>query len=157
VVAASDIVTTAQTIISRRTNISKLSAVVTFGAINGGVRYNIIPDEVELIGTIRTFDEDMRKEIIADLVNVAEHVAAAHGAHVHTHKVPMEHGYPVTVNHPELTVRMRPSLEKPSAKTMCSNRLRAWVRRISPISPMKCRECFSLSAQRLPNRSAGRR
>jgi len=112
VVAASDIVTTAQTIISRRTNISKLPAVVTFGAINGGVRYNIIPDEVELLGTIRTFDEQMRKEIIADLVNVAEHVAAAHGAHVHTHKVPLEHGYPVTVNDPALTVRMRPSLEK---------------------------------------------
>jgi len=95
VVAASDIVTTAQTIISRRTNISKLPAVVTFGAINGGVRYNIIPD---------------------DLINVAEHVAAAHGAHVHTHKVPLEHGYPVTVNDPALTVRMRPSLEKAIGK-----------------------------------------
>jgi len=112
VVAASDLVTTAQTIISRRTNIAKLPAVVTFGAVNGGVRYNIIPDEVELLGTIRTFDEDMRKEIMADLINVAQHVAAAHGAHVHTDKVPMEHGYPVTVNDPALTARMRPSLEK---------------------------------------------
>jgi len=116
VVAASDLVSTAQTIISRRTNISKLPAVVTFGAINGGVRYNIIPDEVELLGTIRTFDESMRKDIIADLINVAEHVAAAHGAHVHTHKVPLEHGVPVTVNDPALTARMRPSLEKAIGK-----------------------------------------
>jgi len=111
VVAASDIVTSAQTIISRRTDISKRPAVVSFGAINGGVRYNIIPDEVELLGTIRTFDEDMRREIIADLINVAEHVSAAHGAHVHTHKVPLKHGYPVTVNDAALTARMRPSLE----------------------------------------------
>ena len=76
IVAAADVVGTAQTIVSRRLNISKQPAVVSFGAIHGGIRYNIIPDEVELIGTIRTFDEGMRQQIFTDLKNVAESVAA---------------------------------------------------------------------------------
>ncbi len=83
---------------------------VSFGAINGGIRSNIIPDEVELIGTIRTFDDGMREKIFADLRNVAEHVSAAHGASVEAH-VPHPDGNPVTVNDPELTARMLPSLQ----------------------------------------------
>ncbi len=110
IVAAADIIGTAQTIVSRRQNISKLPVVVTFGAIKGGIRYNIIPDEVELVGTIRTFDDDMRTAVFADLVNVAESVAKAHGATV-VAQVPDTQGNPVTVNHPALTARMVPSLE----------------------------------------------
>ena len=99
----------AQTIVSRRQNISKQPVVVTFGAIKGGVRYNIIPDQVEMIGTIRTFDEDMRQAVFADLKNVAEHVAAAHGATA-VAQVPDTKGNPVTVNDPALSAKMRPSL-----------------------------------------------
>jgi len=115
VVAAAEIVTSAQTIVSRRTNIAKLPAVLTFSAINGGMRHNIIPDEVTIIGTLRCFDEQMRETILADLINVAEHIAAAHGARVDA-KVPLpalEGGIrvPVTVNDHALTARMRPSLE----------------------------------------------
>ena len=77
----------------------------------GGVRYNIIPDEVEMIGTIRTFDEGVRQAIYADLKNVATHVAAAHGATVDA-QVPDTEGNPVLVNDAALTARMRPSLEK---------------------------------------------
>ena len=73
IVAAADLVGTAQTIVSRRTDLAKLPAVVTFGAIKGGIRYNIIPDDVEMVGTIRTFDEGMRQKIFADLRNVSEH------------------------------------------------------------------------------------
>jgi amidohydrolase len=109
IVAAADVVNTAQTVVSRRTDIAKLPAVVSFGAIHGGIRYNIIPDEVELVGTIRTFDEGVRKAIHADLANVAEHVAAAHGASVEA-SVPDNAGNPVTVNDPALTERMRASL-----------------------------------------------
>lgn len=109
IVTAADLIGTAQTIVSRRTNISKLPAVVSFGSIHGGIRYNIIPDSVELVGTIRTFDEDMRSRIHADLQNVAEHVAAAHGATVTT-DIPVGTGNPVTVNDPELTAQMLPSL-----------------------------------------------
>ncbi|MBY4597389.1 amidohydrolase [bacterium BD-1] len=111
IVAAADIIGTSQTIVSRRQNISKLPVVVSFGAIKGGIRYNIIPDQVELIGTIRTFDEGMRQAVFADLKNVAEKVAAAHGATV-VAQVPDTKGNPVTVNHPGLTARVLPSLEK---------------------------------------------
>ena len=110
IVAAADLVGTAQTIVSRRTDLARLPAVVTFGAVKGGIRYNIIPDDVELIGTIRTFDEGMREKIFADLRNVSEHVAAAHGARVEA-KVPDSDGNPATVNDPALTARMLPSLQ----------------------------------------------
>ena len=110
IVATADLIGTAQTIVSRRTNIAKLPAVITFGAIKGGIRYNIIPDDVEVVGTIRTFDAGMREKIFADLRNVSEHVAAAHGATVEAN-VPDSEGYPVTVNDPALTTRMLPSLQ----------------------------------------------
>ncbi|MEO6172872.1 MAG: M20 family metallopeptidase [Arenimonas sp.] len=111
IVAAADIVSTAQTIVSRRINISKLPVVVSFGAIKGGIRYNIIPDEVELIGTIRTFDEGMRQQVFTELKSIAEHVAEAHGATV-VNEVPDTIGNPATVNNPELTTRSAPSLVK---------------------------------------------
>lgn len=111
IVAAADLVSTAQTIVSRRTDITRLPAVVTFGAVKGGIRHNIIPDSVELIGTIRTFDDDMREEVFADLRNVANHVAAAHGATVDA-RIPIDHNYPVTANDAALLKRLRPSLEK---------------------------------------------
>ncbi|WP_028917986.1 amidohydrolase [Pseudoxanthomonas sp. J35] len=110
IVAAADLVGTAQSIVSRRTDIAKLPAVVTFGAIKGGIRYNIIPDDVELIGTIRTFDAGMRERIFADLGNVAAHVAAAHGATVET-RIPDGDSNPATINDPALTARMLPSLQ----------------------------------------------
>ena len=111
IVAAANLVSTAQTIVSRRTDITRLPAVVTFGAVKGGIRHNIIPDQVELIGTIRTFDDGMREAIFADLRNVSEHVAAAHGATIAA-RIPEDHNYPVTVNDPALFARMQPSLEK---------------------------------------------
>ena len=111
IVAAADIIGTAQTIVSRRQNISKQPVVVSVGAIKGGIRYNIIPEQVELVGTIRTFDEGMRQAVFADLKNVAESVAHAHGASV-VAQVPDTKGNPVTVNDPALTARMLPSLVK---------------------------------------------
>ncbi len=111
IVAAADVVSTAQSIVSRRTDITRLPAVVTFGAVKGGIRHNIIPDQVELIGTIRSFDDGMRERIHADLHNVAEHVAAAHGAQIEA-RIPMPGSYPVTANDPALTAKMLPSLHK---------------------------------------------
>jgi len=111
IVAAADLIGTSQTIVSRRQNISKLPVVVSFGAIKGGIRFNIIPDQVELVGTIRTFDEEMRKQVFADLTNVAENIAAAHGASV-VARVPDAKGNPVTQNDPALTARMLPSLQR---------------------------------------------
>ncbi len=111
IVAAADVIGTAQTIVSRRQDLSRQPVVVSFGAIKGGIRYNIIPDEVELVGTIRTFDEGMRKAVFADLKNVAESVAHAHGATA-VAQVPDTKGNPVTVNDPALSARVAPSLDK---------------------------------------------
>jgi len=111
IVAAADIVSTAQTIVSRRNDISRLPVVVTFGTFKGGVRYNIIPEEVELLGTIRTFDSGMREQVNQQLRDIATHVAAAHGATVQA-EVPSETGYPVTANDQALSEQMRPSLIK---------------------------------------------
>jgi len=109
IVAAADLVGSAQTVVSRRSDLAHQPAVVSFGEFHGGIRYNIIPDQVEMAGTIRTFDEGMRSKIHADLDNVARHVAAAHGATVTT-EIPAGTGNPVTVNDPDLTARMLPSL-----------------------------------------------
>jgi len=110
IVAAADIIGSAQHIVSRQMDLSRQPVVVSFGAIRGGIRYNIIPDEVELIGTIRTFDEDMRQEVFRRLLDIATHVAAAHGATVDA-QVPDQDGNPVTRNDPQLSQRMRSSLE----------------------------------------------
>ena len=95
---------------SRRAALTRAPVVVTFGAINGGIRQNIIPDSVEMIGTIRTFEPDMRTQVFAGLRDIATQVAAAHGATVEL-DVPWLDGYPVTRNEPALTARMWPVLE----------------------------------------------
>lgn len=111
IVASAELVTSAQTIVSRKMNLTKQPVVLSFGAIKGGIRSNIIPDSVELIGTIRTFDEGMRQSLFTDFRNIAEHVAAAHGAKA-VAKIPFGPSYPKLVNNPELTARMLPSLKK---------------------------------------------
>jgi amidohydrolase len=97
IVAAADIIGSAQHIVSRQMDISRQPVVLSFGAIKGGIRYNIIPDEVELVGTIRTFDEAMRSEVFERLVNTAQSVAAAHGATVEA-AVPADAGNPAGVD-----------------------------------------------------------
>ncbi|MGI2106398.1 amidohydrolase [Shewanella frigidimarina] len=104
IVASAQIINSVQTIISRQVDITKAPAVVSFGAINGGIRSNIIPDEVELIGTIRTFDQDMRVDIKIKLAQVAANAAKTVGA---TAVTVIQPGYPVTVNNPELVSKMR--------------------------------------------------
>jgi amidohydrolase len=111
IVTAADLIVTAQNIVSRRLDITRQPAVLSFGAIKGGIRYNIIPDDVDLIGTIRTFDPAMRQQIFDDLKSVSEHVAAANGATVLT-EIPDTTGNPVTVNDPALTARSLPSLQR---------------------------------------------
>ncbi len=107
IVAAAQIITNVQTIVSRQVDITKAPAVVSFGAVNGGIRSNIIPDEVELIGTIRTFDQPMRADIKVRLAEIAELSAKTLGATATTEIHP---GYPVVVNNPELVASMRPVL-----------------------------------------------
>ncbi len=111
IVAGAEIVTSAQAIVSRRLDINKEPAVVTFDIFNGGQRFNIVPDSAELHGTIRAFDAGMRDQALKDLRNVAEHVAAAHGATVEA-EIPVVPGSnPVNYNDPSLTARVRTSIE----------------------------------------------
>jgi amidohydrolase len=115
IVTAAEIVTSAQTIVSRQLDINKDPAVVTFGIFNGGQRFNIVPESAELQGTVRAFDDGMRKQALASLKNIAEHVAAANGATVET-QIPLPDSNPVNYNDPALTARVRASLERALGK-----------------------------------------
>ena len=105
IVTSAQIINNAQTIISRQTNITKAPAVLSFGIVDGGVRNNIIPDEVTLIGTIRNFDMDIRSDIHDKLKLTAEKTAEANGAEAHVH---VDLGYPVTSNDSDLIEQMLP-------------------------------------------------
>ena len=107
IVVSSQIVLGLQTIVSRRMNITHEPSVVTVGVFQGGVRHNIIPDEVKLEGTIRTFDEEQRTEIHEHVKRISEMIAAAGGASA---KVHIHRWYDVTVNHPGLTEWSLPTL-----------------------------------------------
>ena len=109
IVASSQIIMATQTIASRQVDVTKAPSVISFGAINGGVRSNIIPDEVEMVGTIRTFDQQMRADIKKRLQKTVELTAQAAGAKADIH---IDHGYPVTVNDPQLTNMMTPTLQQ---------------------------------------------
>jgi amidohydrolase len=111
ILAAADIISSAQSVVSRRAELTRAPLVLSFGVVQGGIRFNIIPDSVELSGTLRSFEQDMREAAHRDLRNVAEHVAAAHGATVEA-QIPQLEGAPVLRNDPELTARMWPSLER---------------------------------------------
>jgi amidohydrolase len=109
IVTAAQVVLGLQTIVSRQVDIAREPAVVTIGAIKGGVRENIIPDSVEMRGTIRTFDEAMRDDVHDRIKDTAEHISRASRAGC---EVCITKNYPVTVNDAELTEAMLPTLER---------------------------------------------
>ncbi|HEX8028708.1 MAG TPA: amidohydrolase [Vicinamibacterales bacterium] len=109
IVIGSQIVLGLQTIISRQVNITEAPAVVTIGRFTGGNRANIIPDEIELEGTIRAFDESVRKDIQRRVAATASNIAQSAGA---TATVTYTLGYPVTRNDEALTQRMLPTLRR---------------------------------------------
>ena len=113
IVVASQIVLGLQTIVSRQVDITAQPAIVTVGQIEGGVRNNIIPDSARLVGTIRTFDDAMQADIHERVKRTAQRIAEAAGA---TAEVQIDRGYPVTANHPQLTARMLPTLERVAGK-----------------------------------------
>jgi len=109
IVTAAQVVLGLQTIVARQVDISREPAVVTVGAIKGGVRQNIIPDKVDLLGTIRAFDEGMREDIHGRVRDTAEGIAKAARAQC---EVCIERGYDVTVNDAQLTETMTPTLRR---------------------------------------------
>lgn len=110
VVVSAQIVNALQTVVSRQTDITANPAVVTVGAIKGGIRHNIVPDEVEMIGTIRTFDPQQRATIMKNIERLAVNTAEASGA---TATFEIDPGSnPVVRNDPTLTERVLPSLQR---------------------------------------------
>jgi len=109
IVVASQIVLGLQTIPSRQVDSTLAPSIVTVGAIHGGVRNNIIPEQVEMIGTIRSLDAKMREDIHARIKRTAEDIAASGGA---TAVVTIDTGYPITYNDPALTEKMAPTLRR---------------------------------------------
>ncbi len=109
IVVGSQIVVGLQTIVSRSVDITKEPSVVTIGVFHGGNRDNIIPDDVKMEGTIRTFDEQQRDDIHGHVKRITEMIAAAGGAKA---TVQISRGYDVVVNDPALTARAVPTLER---------------------------------------------
>jgi amidohydrolase len=107
IVVSAQIVLGLQAIISRQSNLTTAPAIITIGRIEGGNRSNIIPDEVVMEGTIRTFDPGMQKQIHERVRRTATGIAQAAGASA---EVEITGGNPVTFNDPALTARMTPSL-----------------------------------------------
>ncbi|MGA1761866.1 MAG: amidohydrolase [Gammaproteobacteria bacterium] len=113
IIAAFNIGTTMQTIVSRRLNILDSQAVVSIGMVNGGTRNNIIPQKVVMEGTIRTFEKNYLDKIHAEIKTIATNVAEAHNA---TAKVEFAvyGSYPVTFNDLDLSAQLEESLIKAS-------------------------------------------
>jgi len=110
VVISAQIVTSLQTIVSRNLNVTENPGVVTVGAINGGVRSNIIPEKVEMMGTIRNFSREDETMFIERLTAIAVKTAEAGGGTAEV-KIPYSTHYPVTFNDPALMEKMLPSLK----------------------------------------------
>lgn len=95
--------------VSRKANLPVSPAVVTIGTINGGSGPNIVPETVDMSGTIRTYDEGVRNQVRDDLKRSAEKIAESAGA---TAEVSIEPMYSSTVNDAELAERMAPVIER---------------------------------------------
>lgn len=134
IVVSSQIINGLQTIVSRQTELTKAGAVITIGSLHGGIRRNIIPEEVNMEGTIRTFDPEMQKKVHDKIRLTATRIAEASGA---TANVDIQIMYPVTFNDPKLTAQMGPSLAKVTDN-------------IKLTSPVTMAEDFSFFQQKVP-------
>ena len=109
VITSAQIVTALQNIVARQIDVSLQPAVVTVATINGGTRKNIIPDSVEMSGTIRTFDETMRSDIHRRVEHISKAIASANNAEAN---VRIDRATAVTVNDEKLTEMMLPTLRR---------------------------------------------
>jgi amidohydrolase len=136
IVVASQVVLGLQTIVSRQVDATLSPAVITLGTIRGGVRFNIIPDSVEMMGTIRAFDQAMRLDIHERIRRTAQSIAQSAGA---TADVQIDLGNGVTYNDPALTARMLPTLRRVAGDSMVD---------LGPVTTTA--EDFSAYQQRIP-------
>ncbi len=113
IVTASQIIIGLQTIVSRSANLTENAAVVTVGQISAGVRNNVIPEELEMKGTIRTLNSNDQKMIHAKVNQIATNIAESAGA---TAEVSITSKTLITYNDPSLTEKMVPTLEEVAGK-----------------------------------------
>ena len=111
IVVSSQIVLGLQTIVSRQVDVTKAPSIISVGRISGGIRNNVIPDKVEMEGTIRSFDPDMREYIHTAVEKTALLIAESGGAEV---EVEIRKGPPPLLNNAELALQMLPALERAS-------------------------------------------
>jgi amidohydrolase len=137
IVAASSLVQTMQTLVSREQDLTSSPLIVSVGQFKGGIRFNIIPDQVTLSGTIRTFEAPVRERVHRRLDEMAQHVAAAHGAKA---ELSLNRFTPVTRNDPALTARMLPSLRRAAGDAA----------RVLEIAPVTVSEDFGALADQVP-------
>ncbi|MEZ5345512.1 MAG: amidohydrolase [Pyrinomonadaceae bacterium] len=109
IVTAAQIINGLQTIVSRQSILTKAPVVITVGKINAGVRENIIPETLEMSGTIRTLDSAMQLDVHKKIRHTVKTIAESQGA---TAEVEIDTKTLVTFNTPELVNKMLPSLEK---------------------------------------------
>lgn len=109
ILAAAQVITSMQSIVSRQVDITETPVVLSFGAIKGGIRFNIIPDAVEMIGTLRTFTRERREDVLERMESIAAHAAATAGAKS-TLTINPNVSIPPLINDPALTQRMLPTL-----------------------------------------------
>ncbi len=136
VVIAAQIVLGLQTIASRQIDVTAAPAIVTVGVINGGVRYNIIPDSVVMVGTIRAFDSGVRRDIHDRVRRTAESIAQSGGASA---TVTIDTGAAVTYNDPGLTEQALPTLRDVAGTS-----------HVALAPPITAAEDFSRYQQRIP-------
>ena len=110
VVVSAQIINALQTIVSRNLNVTENAGVVTIGSIHGGVRSNIIPEQVEMMGTVRNLSKEDEQMFIERIKTIVTKTAEAAGATAEV-KIPFSVHYPVTYNDPDLTARMLPTLQ----------------------------------------------
>ena len=137
VVVSAQIINGLQTIVSRQVDLTKNPAVISVSTVNGGVRSNIIPEEVILTGTIRTLDTSMQHLIHDKIKLTASKIAEASGASAETI---IDTKTLVTYNHPELTKQMLPSLVKAAGEL-----------NVVEIPPITGAEDFSYFAEKVPS------
>ena len=111
IVVSAQIINNIQTIVSRNLNLTRNPGVVTIGLINGGTRWNIIPEQVEMMGTIRAFSEEDKKMMVDRLKQIVTKTAEAAGATAEI-QVPYTTDYPSAYNDPALMEKMLPALKR---------------------------------------------
>lgn len=136
IITASQMINNLQTIVSRNMDLTNAPVVVTVGAIHGGVRSNIIPEDLYMLGTIRTFDTSMKEQVHKRIKKIVQMTAEANNA---TATIDINEGYPVTYNDPELYNKMLPTFKRIAGK-----------KNVNIIKAVTGAEDFSFFQQKVP-------